>query len=93
MTAANDYPWLAGWSNDPPYAAEAAKALAEIDALRTENARLADENAGLRDAALNRQPARIVWLETEVARLKAQLADARDADAALHDHITNGGRI
>lgn len=32
-------------------------------------------------------------LRAEVARLKARLADARDADAALHDHITNGGRI
>ena len=42
-----------------------------------------------RDAAL----AEIDALRAEVARLKAQLADARDADAALHDHITNGRRI
>ena len=86
MSAVDDYPDLSTETDREA-------ALAEIDALRTENARLADENAGLRDAALNRQPARIVWLEAEVARLKARLADARDADAALHDHITNGRRI
>ena len=32
-------------------------------------------------------------LRGEVTRLRAQLAEARDTDAALHDHIARGGRI
>ena len=32
-------------------------------------------------------------LRGEVTRLRAQLAEARDAAAALHDHIARGGRI
>lgn len=63
MSAAVDYPMLKRRA-DGGFSPEARNALAEIDTLRA-----------------------------EVARLKARLADAHEADAALHIHITNGGRI
>jgi len=66
---AADYPWLVGWSNDPPYAAEAAKALAEIEAGR---------NA---IAALRMFRRDLLVKDRYTARLEAELADAKQHEA------------
>lgn len=66
---AADYPWLVGWSNDPPYAAEAAKALAEIEAGR---------NA---IAALRMFRRDLLVKDRYTARLEAELAEARQHEA------------